>query len=262
MKKCYMCGVGEDSAFLYEGIAKEGVVSVCRKCLAKNEIPLVTIKDVNPEELKRESVRERMMTISGVKREPVEKIKPVVKEDVTLKKIIEKNFKKNVSEKQEHKDLIDNFHWNVMRARRSRKLTQEQFAKEIFEPLIVIEHLEKGILPKDYYSLMKKIEGFLGVKLFKNIEDNFNPSIILSESKVSSGVRISDLKREYEKIKPSSEVKINSEDLNLEKIEEVVGKPVEDEKPREKRNFFGFKKKEKKTEDVSQEDIDDILFQR
>lgn len=258
MKICYMCGIGEDKSFLYQGVGKEGFVFVCRKCLAKNEIPLVTIKDVNPGEMKRETVRERMMAISGVKRDPIEKRKPEIKKDDSLNKIIEKNFKKNLSEKKEHDDLISNFHWVIMRNRRLKKLTLSQFAEKIFEPLVVVEHLEKGILPKDYYSLIRKIESFLGIKLFKDVEVNFDSSTILSETKVPSGVTISDLKKQHEKIKGSFN-ELNSENLDLEKIEEIVGKPVEEES-KEKRNFFGFKKKEKNKENISQDEIEKIVF--
>ena len=49
---------------------------------------------------------------------------------------MDKNYKEKVGEdlsKKPRADLVDNFHWIIMRARRMKKLTQAQFAKEIGE---------------------------------------------------------------------------------------------------------------------------------
>jgi len=265
MRKCYVCDVSEEKAFLYDGISKEGFVNICRSCYLKNEIPLVEKKTVGEGFEKRVSVRERLMNISGVRRPEIESSKPekpklVQKEEVTLNKLIEQNFKKNISEEiREYDDLVENFHWIIMRRRRSLKLTQEEFAKAIFEPIIVVEHLEKKILPKDYVSLIKKTQNFLSINLFKgeNIL-RFDPNSLASESKISSGLTISDLKGLHEQ--KVGFPQINPEELNLDKIEELVGRPVEEDTG-VKRNWLGMKKKVK-SEDVSQEDIDDILFRR
>ena len=268
MKRCYICDISEEKAFLYEGVAKEGFVNVCRSCYVKNEIPLIDTKKLEPGFEKKMSVRERLMSMSGVRRPEMEKTKPVEKvqdEADTLKKIVERNFKKNVSEeKREYEDLVESFHWIIMRARRMRKLTQEQFAKAIFEPVIVIEHLEKKVLPKDYVPLIKKVENFLQVRLFKDTNPlRFDPRTLASESKISSGLTISDLKGLHEQQFGSLE--IDPEELDLKKVEEIMGRPVEDEIVEEahkkKKSWFSRKKKVK-DEDISQEDIDDILFQR
>lgn len=263
MKKCYLCGASEEGAFLYEGVSKEGFVHVCRKCYLRNEIPLVETKNLEKGFEKKMSVRERLMNLSGMKR-PKEDKSSIEKlgeaEEVTLKDLIEKNFKKDLpKDKKEYLDLIENFHWVIMRKRRMQKLTQEQFAKKIFEPLIVVEHLEKGILPKNYYNLIKKVESALGIGFFKEQSlTRLDSNSLVSESKVSTGITISDLKGLHEE--KVGQPEIDPEELSLEKVEELVGKPVEDES-RVKRNWFGRKKKTKE-EDVSQEEIDDIMFRR
>lgn len=90
------------------------------------------------------------------------------KEDSALRKIADKNFEKKVSiQRKPRPDLIDNFHWVIMRVRRSKKITQEQFAREISEPLAAIKMAEEGILPERDYTLIKKIENYLGVVLIK-----------------------------------------------------------------------------------------------
>ena len=270
MKRCHICGISEEQAFLYEGISKEGFIHVCRKCYVKDEIPLINTKNLEPGFEKKMTVRERLMNLSGIRRSEIEKSKEVEepKEEAdTLKKIIEKNFKENVSEeKKEYDDLVDNFHWIIMRRRRMMKLTREQFAKAVFEPVIVIEHLEKKVLPKNYVALMKKIQSFLRINLFRDqISFSLDPTALASESKVSSGITISDMQGLHEQ--KVGQVNVDPEELNLEKVEELVGKPVDEEveeETKQKKSWFSRKKKPKKseTEDVSQEDINDILFQR
>lgn len=263
MKTCYICGVSEEKALLYEGVAKEGFVNICRKCYVKNEIPLVEKKDITPETERKISVRERLVSMAGLKKEKfkvIDKSASKEQEDEKLNKILEKNFKENLPRGfGSYSDLVDNFHWIIMRKRRMQKLTQEQFAKKIFEPLIVIQHVEKGELPKKYYNLIKKIENSLGVFLFKEDNRSFEPSRIIGETKVASGITISDVKRFHEQEVFKKQGEIQPEELNLNKVEEMVGVPVgeEEEEKKEKRKWFSKKKKD---EDISQEEIDKIVF--
>ncbi|MCA9487905.1 MAG: hypothetical protein KC516_03000 [Nanoarchaeota archaeon] len=267
MNECYVCGIGEDKSVLYEGVSKEGFVYVCRKCYVKNEIPLVEKKNVTPELENKRSVRERLSSMAGLKKDYMKKEEKIKPEDDSLKKIVERNFKENLSKNKIYDDLIENFHWLIMRKRRSMKLTQEQFANLLFEPVIVVEHAERGQLPKDYYGLMKKIEGVLKISLFKKMSGGFEPSRIIGETKVASGVMISDLKRYQEqnslKSKDLSEDdrEIEVERLDLTKVEETFGTPIESPKKERRWSLFG-KKKKASEEDISQEDIDKIIFGR
>ena len=273
MKECYICGATEDKAVLYEGIHKnEGIVFVCRKCYFKDKIPLLEKKELDSEKMNsRESVRERLAKMAHVstQKTEVKKIKPNY-EDVRLKDIVEKNFKKEVSTSvKAPDDLIDNFHWVIMRKRRSTKMTQEQFAEKIMEPLIAIESIEKGVVPRDYKTLVKKIEGQLGINLFKNKELDHHD--IITESKVPSGILIEDLRK---KEKEEKEKYIDVSNLSLDKINDVYGTPTEisekdDEPKKEKpekekskdeyfkfRNPFKRKKEENPEEKPKEEDSD------
>src|SRR3989344_607900 len=90
------------------------------------------------------------------------------KDDATLRKIVDKNFKKNFStQRKPRPDLIDNFHWVITRFRRMKKVTQEQLAREISEPVAAIQMAEQGILPEKDYILVKKLENYLGIVLIK-----------------------------------------------------------------------------------------------
>ncbi|MCR4327045.1 MAG: hypothetical protein NUV46_00505 [Nanoarchaeota archaeon] len=225
MKECYMCGILEDKSLLYEGIHKSrGVVNVCRKCYFKEKIPLIDKNEGNLKGInERESVRERLSKMAHIDFAKKEERRPEKRpEDMTLRDIIERNFKSEVRvSPNTPEDIVDNFNWVVMRKRRSLKITKEKFSELIKEPLIAIESLEKGILPKDYKTLIKKVEGYLEIRLFK-VKDLDHHDIIL-ESKVPSGILIEDLKKKREKDK---EAYIDVSNLSLEKINEVYGIPA------------------------------------
>ena len=61
--------------------------------------------------------------------------------------------------------LVRNFHWDMMRARRARHLTQEQLAEAIGESALAIKMAERGMLPREKERLVKKIENYLHIKI-------------------------------------------------------------------------------------------------
>src|SRR3989344_5531894 len=63
-------------------------------------------------------------------------------------------------------DLVRNYNWAILNARRARRLTQEELAQAISEPEFSIRLAEKGILPDNYPSFIRKIERYLGITLF------------------------------------------------------------------------------------------------
>lgn len=260
MNKCYLCGITEEETFLYKGIHKEiGFVGVCRKCYFKDRMPLIEDKEVDWEKVnKRVTVRDRLTRMAKLEVVEKEEVKPVKinPEDIGLKNLVEKNVEKEISEGvKEPEDLIDNFHWVIMRKRRSMKLSRSELADKVLEQPVIIESLEKGVLPRDYILLVKKIENSLGVRLFKEKKRIIVPEELAVESKIPSGTLISELKENakkrdlfFEDKKPSQD-EINPEDINLEKIEEISGVPEE------------VPKKEKKNlDELSDEDINDLIW--
>ena len=135
----------------------------------------------------------------------------VQKENLNLKKVISKNVEKADSNaKKPRPDLVDNFHWVIMRFRRQKKLTQEQLAKEISEPLADIMRAEQGILPEKDYILVRKIENCLGIRLIKDatlkIENPVTPekpvlNVLKFKQDVTKGLTIADIKRIQEERK-------------------------------------------------------------
>jgi len=123
-----------------------------------------------------------------------------------------------------------------MRKRRLAGITKELLAEKIAEPLIAVEGLEKGILPRDYAQLVKKVENFLKINLYKKRSFDYND--IVASSKINSDVLIEELRRKNTEEK---EKYLDVSNLNLEKVNEVYEAI---EKLDEERN-------EKKSDDVT-----------
>ncbi len=128
------------------------------------------------------------------------------KANLDLKRVVSKNIEKTVSTaKKERPDLIDNFHWVIMRFRRQRKLTQEQFADAISEPVSAIMMAEQGVMPENDYILVRKIENFLGISLIKDEAKKLTgsaspapkvlPKVLKIDSNDAKELTIADLRR-------------------------------------------------------------------
>ena len=78
-------------------------------------------------------------------------------------------------------------------------------------------------MPKDYSLILSKVENFLGVKLRKM--PSFNPEYLSKEAKIPSGTLISELKEMN-----SKKDEILPEEMDLERVNEFIGKPVENNK--------------------------------
>jgi ribosome-binding protein aMBF1 (putative translation factor) len=264
MKECYSCGVSEDKAKLYEGVHRAfGVVYVCNNCYFKEKIPLVDTKKIDiSESEKRLSVRERLSLMAGIKpgksNEEAPKRHVFTPEDIGLKDIVEKNIKKGIETgPKSADDLIDNWNWIIMRKRRSLKISYSQLADELKEQAVILEALEKGKLPRDYSNLIRKLENFLHVRLFKERRRVDSDELIV-ESRVPSGILISELKEKTEEKTMFSDNKsLDVDELNLDKVREITGEP-KDRYNNKKKNEV----EDKNLDDLTDDEINDLIFGR
>ncbi|MCP6719542.1 MAG: helix-turn-helix domain-containing protein [Patescibacteria group bacterium] len=249
--ECSNCGTSGDRIRFFDVVSNRGIVKLCEKCSSESGFPIVRKPAVFQlkESEKKSSVYERLSRSAGI--EPGHEPEMKDKAEEILKEVVNKNYEQKLQEqKTPRSDLMDNFHWIIMRARRLKKLTQEQLAKQISEPEAAIRMAEKGIVPEGY-SLIIKLEKFLGVKLRKNVsypeEKEFSeldyeekPEISGFDPKGLENLTISDLKR----MKDEREAKIfetpsedadeaeifkTSSKLGQGKEEEIFENPEEDE---------------------------------
>ncbi len=168
--ECFNCGVLGNRERLFDAISGKGVVKVCEKCSSEERLPVVrkpTIFQLNESERK-QTVYERLSRSAGIEQmEEIPGKRELEKTEATLKEVADKNYEQKIQSKLKSRtDLVNNFHWIIMRARRLKKLTQEQLSKRISEPEPAIAMAEKGIVPEGD-SLIIKLENFLGIRILK-----------------------------------------------------------------------------------------------
>ena len=238
MNECCRCGVSGEVTRLFDAICDEGIVKVCQNCSFKDNFLMV--KKPTTFQLKDAEKKESYL-------KPVSKPVPLRtgnKEDISLRDIVDRNLKINQEgDVKPRPDLIDNFNWTITRVRRARHISREQFARDLGESETLIKMVENGILPEDDNRLVNKLESFLGIRILKQDVSRVQmrqPARILSlDPDVTQSLTISDLqkmKREKEKalLGEKSDIEVEVED-----IEEI---------------------KDKKKDDLSEDDINDLIF--
>lgn len=274
MAECYKCGVSDERERLFNAISNKGVVKVCKNCSNEEDFPLVQPADLSkPERVK--TVYERLSSMANL--DPQKHRQALLdkaredsmrkrRQDTTLKDVVDSNFEKK--KLQMRTDLVPNFHWVIMRARRSKKLTQKQLAEEIREPESLIKSAEEGTILSNADTLVRKLEGCLGIKLRKG-EGAYSPEA----SKYMKGGIAEDPERKAIREKFEKEGNFDSktaETLTIEDLQEIKKKKEAEGSG----GFFSFLKRKKKPEnaesygegekkgesDISDEEADKILF--
>jgi len=80
-------------------------------------------------------------------------------------------------------DLVDNFHWEIVKARRYKDLTRKQLAEAVGVSEGDFKIIEFGELPKDDFVLINKIENYLGINFQKMDERKIQEEIEKSHLK-------------------------------------------------------------------------------
>lgn len=291
--ECEKCGVSEDKASLFDVVFEDKLVHMCKLCAEFEDLPVirkVSGYDGGVPEERHQSVYERMTKISGVKRDinNAPKINPrdsIIKKDMTLRDVVERGMKNKVETQpvvMRRPDLIGNYHWIVMRARRSRKMSHVQLADEIGESPDVLMRIERGIIPeKDL--VLRKLEKALKVRLFvaspedkeeyfssvvgenELIEKKFSDKSINLDPELSSALSVGDMKELEEKMPVEDKISYwrklkakvfgkKKEDFSEEKKVEVESEEiVVPEEPAKKESI-------KNKKDLNSKEINELIF--
>lgn len=157
---CFVCG---DECKLFGVVCTKGIVNVCLDCAQKENMPFVH----KPTAAQLVESAKKPWAFDARKRFEHLKNPELAVQEGGLRKMVERNYGIISKKTESRTDLIDNFHWILVRMRRSKKLTQEQFAKEIEESVTAIKMAEQGIIPKSSNELVNKLERALGIRLWK-----------------------------------------------------------------------------------------------
>lgn len=202
MEYCYKCGISDEKALLLDVILLEGIDKICRKCSYNENLPLIKKTNIVEDIQKRPTVHERLSRLSGIEYKKESGNEELKKEETKLNEMVNRNFRRTVGTTNLKDDLIDNFHWIVMRVRRGKHLTQKEMAESIKEPEILVRMLERGIV--NDMNIIRKIEEFLSVRLRKKVEETFPEEVEYSEFEIKNesdkfnldkfrGLRVQDL---------------------------------------------------------------------
>ncbi|MBA7660356.1 hypothetical protein ES703_68358 [subsurface metagenome] len=262
MEECFKCGVSEDKAWLFDAIGEKGVVKICKKCSSEENMPIIR-KPTNSQLEKanqKQTVYERLSHAAGIDKKDYVPSRPVVpsKQETTLRNIVDKNLKIKVKGAKPRGDLIHNFHWIIMRVRRSKHISQKQLAEAIGEPEQAIKMAEQGIIPENNYQLVNKLENYFRIRLVKedkkeslSIQKNLTQikedeseteqNVIGFDPITTKSLTISDLKEM--KKKREEEILSPQEQTDSSEFEE------ESEVKEEDINFYDLDKEEESSEE-------------
>ena len=120
-------------------------------------------------------------------------------------------------EKQVISELIPNFSWEIIRARRTKGLTRKHLGKLVGADEDSIKLLENGLLPNPDFILINKIQTALNLNLRKDKKD-FSKEITLKE--IKEEVK----KQEAQQKKPKTDA---SKSQNDKESNRLIGNDIE-----------------------------------
>jgi ribosome-binding protein aMBF1 (putative translation factor) len=220
---------------LFDIVSAEGIVRMCLDCLQDDEVPVVKkpLEGVFEDSNSKKNVYERLSSAARINSNET-KIENEMNSE--LKEIVNKNLQFGSAKSLEvDVDLIRNFHWIVMRARRLKKLTLSELSKKIAEPEEVLKMIERGNVSEQNIGLIKKLELFLGIQI---LTDEARKKIeIIPDKKIGFDP-------------------VTTQSLTIDDLREM--KKQKEEQIFEEEKIEDYSKKE----ELSQKDIDDLIFGR
>ena len=172
MEQCFRCEKSGREVRIFDAVYNNDFVKVCERCALIENIPL--IKKPTTSQLRESEgsigVYKRLRRMAGLEK-PVEKHESILEQ---IRKLEEHPELEKPEEKRPF-NLVENFHWKVMRARRNRGFSHRQLGWALGESEAAIKMIEKAELPEDAEKLIKKLEQFFQIRLreksFNEIEE-------------------------------------------------------------------------------------------
>lgn len=166
-EECARCDISGEKARLFDAIYECKSAMLCERCAIIENIPIIKKPDVGQLKAseKNVDVYERMKRLSGYKDHKDEE--KLLREERLRE--LDKNPMLELPVK-EQLNLVEHFHWDIMKGRRRKGLSHRQLAEAIGESEIAIDMLEHGKLPENSEILIKKLEQYFQINLRKITE--------------------------------------------------------------------------------------------
>ena len=212
MENCVRCDVSGEDVRLFDAIYSGRMEKICERCSIIENIPLVKRPDVSKlkESERGVGVYDRMKRLSGIKEQKKEEsffIEDKLKQLDAMPEL-------ELPEKSKL-NLIDHFHWEIMRNRRRKGFSHEKLAENLGESSIAIAMLEKGKIPENAENLIRKLEQFFQVRLRKVGEVDRN---MQEKAKVRRPVLLDREGHELQRI-PEPEPEIIKKEIEIDEDE-------------------------------------------
>ena len=164
MERCARCGVDGERVRLFDVLYEGQVTNMCERCSIIENVTI--IKKPSPSQLEEaergEGVYKRMKRLAGITDKKPDKTFFV------QDRLRELDSRPELELPEKNRlNLIEHFHWEIMRNRRRKGFTQEKLSEALSEPLVIIQMLERGKLPENADRVLKKIEQLFQISLRK-----------------------------------------------------------------------------------------------
>jgi len=245
METCVRCGISGEEVRLFDAIYDGRMEKICERCSIIENIPVIKKPDASQlRDAEQVTVFKRMKRLAGVSEE---------KKDETFfveDKLRELDTKPELEMPEKNKlNLIEHYHWEIMKNRRRKGLSQEKLAENLGESVTAIQMIEKGKLPENAESLIRKLEQFFLIKLRKVSETE---KIMQEIEKEEKPVLLDESGRKLEEI-PEPEVKIEEPEI----IEGGIGETEKKKKEPTEIDLRGIDK-EKGEMDIHKVNLEEI----
>ncbi len=224
MRKCFKCGISDSDAILFDAICNEGVKKICKNCLENEKLPVIK----KPTEMQIEKSKEKNSSSVYERLSKINKPKENSKIDTNIS--YERSLRSLCRQEENSllefpKELVEHFHWIIMRKRRNKKITHKSLAEKIKVPEQVLISIEKGKVPENYLEIISKIEKELDTILIKEEFRNKKLAYMPEDKASYDDLTISDLremKRKKEEKLIKEEWPKEKEDLSEEEINRIL----------------------------------------
>jgi ribosome-binding protein aMBF1 (putative translation factor) len=162
MERCVRCQLNGEEVRLYDSIYEGRINKICERCSIIENVPIIKKPDTRQlkESEKAVGVYDRMKRLAGIRDKRGDET--FFRAD-KLKTLIQ-NPELEMPEKAQL-NLIEHFHWEIMKNRRRKGLSHKQLAEAIEESEVAIQMIEKAKLPENAESLIRKLEQFFQIGL-------------------------------------------------------------------------------------------------
>lgn len=226
---CERCNVGGEKIRLFDVIYNGKIMLLCERCSIIENVPVIKSPDYKMlrDSERKNKVYDRMRILAGIKSQKKEEtffIEDRLKE-------LDKNPSLELPE--EYKlNMIQNFHWEIMKNRRRKGLSHEKLAEILGESPAIIEMLEKGKLPENSENIIKKLEQFFQIRLRRYSELD---RLLMEKAEMQKPILLDERGNPLEII-PEEEIELLEAELDVanketrENNEKILEKEIIEEK--------------------------------